>query len=756
MSRSITGSDNLTVIINNTSGPADDIIGGLGGSVLYQTAVNDTEFVSGVANNVLQSNGTAAPTFVDTIQLKAGTFTNTSAPVAFPVVINSSGVGEALQINSTGIGCSLRINGPTATSFSTILNQPSIAQSNNILFWQNNGAKTTIVGQKANTGDFLVQSDQKIELATASLKLTNYTSAGYLSTDVNGVLVNNASLPPAANLTGGTAGQLVVQSAPDTTAFISPGDTNTILAGNGAGVQPTYKNSPTIKTLTVTNNSTPSARAQQINHTGTDEALRIICSGAGSGCAARFDIDGNQAVNTILQQTSTSQTNLVHFWHGNVASVSTIGQNAFSSAFSINAPVRLELNSPQILLSQFASAGYVKTNGSGYLSIEAAPTISNISGGAAGQLLYQSAPSTTAFLGTGASNTVLTGGTSPSYQNTPTLKGLNIDNTSTPLTTCLVITHTGTGEALYINSQGGAEAIVLNTNSPARQQVLVQNNPSYENKMEFQLEPAGIAKLSSIGQNATSGALAVTSDTRIELNAPQLLLPQLATAGYMLTDSSGYVSIGAGPSLPRYPRITVYDGDGGIDPGTGGTYTHTLLTGCRAVEMWITGGGGGGGSSSGGISGNGGGGAQTAYAYFELPSFTDFDVRTGNGGAGGNVIIASNGYSGQDSFCRKTPLFGPPIFAVIAAGGNGGASSGNGLGNRGSGSSGGRTYYDGGDGDYVTISGTNGGGTSHYSGMAKGPGTRGGGGGGRAYPGSGSGENGWNGGAGIVHIKEYF
>jgi hypothetical protein len=252
MTKSLTGNccgGTGDIIVNTGAGTATTIEGGTAGDVLYQATTGDTQFVSGTQNNLLQSNGSLPPTFVNAPTLKKLTLTNTSTPISVAQEITHAGNDAAIRVTTTSNVCGLRIDIPSGQTFNTLLRQASVNQRNDIMFSQA-GTKTTTIGQGAFSGNFITTSDRDIEMSPGSgygFRVVGLENAAYLSTNSTGVLVKQTSFPNASNISGGTAGDLVVQSGPNSTTFIPDGNTNTVLAGNGAGLSPSYKNNPLLK-----------------------------------------------------------------------------------------------------------------------------------------------------------------------------------------------------------------------------------------------------------------------------------------------------------------------------------------------------------------------------------------------------------------------------------------------------------------------------------------------------------------------------
>lgn len=218
-------------------------------------------------------------------------------------------------------------------------------------------------------------------------------TAGQVLMSTGGSAPTFQTLPSSANIPGGTAGQVVYQSAPSTTTFTGPGTSGQVLTSTGG-------TAPTFQTLT----TVPSAN----NITGGSAGLVLyqsapgVTSGAGPGTAGQV-LTSNGAAAPTYQNVSlaTNASNLSSGTAGQVPYQIAPGSTGFAGP---------------------GSAGqYLTSNGTGaptYTTLVTAPTANSIAAGAANQVLYQSASSTTAFAGPGTSGQILTANGSgvPTFQ----------------------------------------------------------------------------------------------------------------------------------------------------------------------------------------------------------------------------------------------------------------------------------------------------------------------------------------------------
>jgi len=94
------GAGNLVWVSAPASTSATNLSGGSAGAVVYQSALNTTAFVAGTTGQVLQSNGTSAPAWVNQSTLSAGHAVNLSGGTLGEVPYQS-GVGTT---SFTGAG----------------------------------------------------------------------------------------------------------------------------------------------------------------------------------------------------------------------------------------------------------------------------------------------------------------------------------------------------------------------------------------------------------------------------------------------------------------------------------------------------------------------------------------------------------------------------------------------------------------------------------------------------------------------------
>ena len=192
---------NTSSIYVNSSVFAEDVRGGTTGQLVYQSGANVTDFVGpGTAGQILISAGTNAPVY-----------TNTSS-----IYVNSAVSSEQLKAGTTG-----QVPYQTGVGATSFFGPGTAGQ---LLMSAGASAPTY-----TNTASIYV----------GNAAVANILNSGNTSTQYVG-FANKSN-----NIIAGTAGQLVYQSAADTTGFVGPGTAGQLLMSAGASA-PTYTNTSSI------------------------------------------------------------------------------------------------------------------------------------------------------------------------------------------------------------------------------------------------------------------------------------------------------------------------------------------------------------------------------------------------------------------------------------------------------------------------------------------------------------------------------
>ena len=232
------GAGGLTWAGVNTANTATNLSGGTAGQVPYQSAPGVTEFYGpGTAGQILVSAGTSAPTYTSTSSIYVNSAINaetlrggTTGQLVYQSSADTTGfVGPGTSgqlLVSAGAGA------PVYTNTSSIYVQDANVSTNvrsgtaGQLVYQSSADTTGFVGP-GTAGQILVSA------GTSSPTYTS-TSSIYVNSSVN-----------AETLRGGSQGQILYQSAADTTAFVNSGTTGQFLQAITNGT-PTFTSTGSI------------------------------------------------------------------------------------------------------------------------------------------------------------------------------------------------------------------------------------------------------------------------------------------------------------------------------------------------------------------------------------------------------------------------------------------------------------------------------------------------------------------------------
>jgi hypothetical protein len=290
---------------------------------------------------------------------------------------------------------------------------------------------------------------------------TDFGSSGYiLSSNGDGSppswasasTILSGSATTATNLTGGTQNQIPYQTAAGATSFFGPGTVGQILVSGGTSTAPTYTNTATLQVGFATN--VLGGSVGQVLYQAASGATGFVGPGTSGQLlmsqGAGAPVYANTATIVVGNAyNATSATNVIG---------GTIGQLVYQTGLNATGFVGPG-TAGQILVSGGAGAP-VYTNTA---SIQVAQA-TNLLGGAAGRVPYQTASGATAFSAAGTAGTVLvSGGTgSPVFQNTLTLAGTTVA-TSTQTGAFQVAGGAGIGGKLYVGGNIDSPQIIASS-----------------------------------------------------------------------------------------------------------------------------------------------------------------------------------------------------------------------------------------------------------------------------------------------------
>jgi len=198
---------------------SNNVIGGLANQIPYQTAPGITTFSAG-----LTYNGT---TLTATNHVVSGTSSSNNTTTGALVVNGGVGIGQDLWV-----GGNINVNG------SIFLKGAGLDQITSTTGTFVNAVVTgTNATNSTNTGALQV---------AGGVGIAGGLVVGGTITATTFVGAFSGTVTQANNLNNGTAGQLVYQSAPNTTAFAGPGTAGQILLSGGTSA-PTYTNTSSIQ-----------------------------------------------------------------------------------------------------------------------------------------------------------------------------------------------------------------------------------------------------------------------------------------------------------------------------------------------------------------------------------------------------------------------------------------------------------------------------------------------------------------------------
>ncbi len=409
-----TGASSLSVI---TVGKASAIAGGTANSVVYQSATNTTGFISPVtAGYILTSNGVgAAPTFQQ------------------PALVSlTTGISGTLSVANGGTGAT------------------SLTQYNIVM---GNGTNSLSSISPSSAGYVLTSNGVGAAPTFQQLALVSLTAgiSGVLSPAHGGTGQTSlaaVTVGKATAVAGGSANNIVYQTATDSTGFISPSFAGYGLISNGTGAAPSFQPIVAVTSTNVSGGTANSIVYQSA--VGTTGFINAAISGYvltsnGVGIAPTFQQPALVSLTTGISGTlapangGTGQTSL---------SAVTVGKATAINGGTANYMVYQSAVDTTGFISP-STAGYgLISNGTGSApSFQpiAAVTSTNVSGGTANSIVYQSAVGTTGFINPQQSGYILTSNgasAAPTFQpknvQQPTVYILTSGTTYTPTSTSVI------------------------------------------------------------------------------------------------------------------------------------------------------------------------------------------------------------------------------------------------------------------------------------------------------------------------------
>jgi hypothetical protein len=458
---------------------ATNLAGGSASQIPYQTGPNVTSFFGpGTAGTVLVSYGSAGiPTFQNTLTL-AGTAAATSTQTGALVVGGGVGIGGNLYVGGDIVANKLTIQLTTVTT--TLVTTDDIISTYNTT--QSNSTTTGALQVAGGAGiglDITVGGSIRVaSVVTATTFIGNLTgnitgngtgnlhyqsannTTSFLSTGTTGQLLVAAGGAPtwtnttsiqvgyAANILGLGTGGILYESANNTTSILSTATTGNFLQANYNGA-PTWTGTGSMYVYRATIADSASGGANTATNLFGGNAWQIPYQSApsttlfaNSGTTGQF---WQAATNGAPTWTSTSSIYVNSAVSAEKLYAGTAGQIVYQSAASTTAFLGTATTG-NFLQANYVGAPTWTTTASMY--VNSAVYAQNIYAGTTGQLVYQSGISTTGFVGPGSYGQFLmsTGAGAPVYQSTLTQANGNIIITSNT-----AATSTATGALQIVN-----------------------------------------------------------------------------------------------------------------------------------------------------------------------------------------------------------------------------------------------------------------------------------------------------------------
>ena len=412
---------------------ATNIANGIKGQIPIQSSTGTTAFIGrGNTNNLLQYNSsTNTATWVSTSTIFVGL-------AASAILATNVASGTTGQIHFQSAASKTAFSGP-GTAGTVLVSAGTTSTGpvfqNTLTLAGTTQASSTITGALQVRGGVGIGGDL-------------YVGGTVYASTFDGLITNATT---ATNLKDGTQGQVPYQSAPGITSFSGPGSYGQLLMSTGASIiGPIFTSTNRLAVGTaVTSTNIAGGTLGSIPYqtsAGKTSFIGIGTNGfvlTSNGTTATW-----QSASSVVVNYANTATNIKDGTAGQLVYQTGPGASGFAGPGTLG----------QLLMSSGTSAPLYVGTSSVYVGY--AVTANNIAAGTAGQLHYQSAAGTTAFVNTGAIGTVLVsnGTDAPAYQNTLTLAG-STQATTTNSGALQVVGGVGIGGNLVV---GGTISGIIN------------------------------------------------------------------------------------------------------------------------------------------------------------------------------------------------------------------------------------------------------------------------------------------------------
>jgi hypothetical protein len=665
VSAAILATDASGKIIAGSAGPASTITGGAIGTVLYQSNTNVTAFTNAIAG-VLQSNGTT-PAFT------------TAITEATSITVSSTGP----PVSCTIIPASITIAGPGAGRTSLLnSNQLTLDHGGALVDFDHNILRLTGTSYTQK----VVTAAETFNIETNGGDITFNTTNGLLTTDAWTIAATTGILSSSSANISLTGGNTLSAGFGGLSGTVAPG----LISTGGGGALSSM--APTLVTV-----------GQGGASTNMTPTTFDITAAGGAGVTTLSYNDALTTVTDFSRRTNGLNKKITLSTNAGLINFST--DQGVGNALSI-------VSNSDVRLPSLVSAAILATDATGKIIVGSAGPATAITGGVAGQVLYQSAPNTTLFTTVQDGLLQLTGSGPPVFTTIPsTITGIApaasdflINNATTTKTIKLQTFDS----AINFSTSGGTNAWSIAGTTGILSSSTSDLNLTAGNKLNVsaganltKVEPAsvtievtGVVSTNIVANAMTSSLLDFTykvlggfamnnytDNGRISFSnnlgvgealamvSNNVSLPNVLSAPFLKTNGGGFISAGTvlpvsaggtGVSTVTMPKRTVYTTTGNV----------TLTGVCKYFTAEVTGSGGGGGAGETILlpnyfpGGGGGGGSYGAghFAYNAGASYYQITI-----GAGGIGVAMSAGTNGG-----TTTFHANGVGVIVCNGGNGG------------------------------------------------------------------------------------